>query len=221
MRRRGTVSPARPLSIWGAALCGVVAYALLGLGTAAADSCPNAAIRDDQGTTDLPECRAFEQVTPVEKNEANVSLGKPAQSAEQPGAVAFTTSTGLPGGQTNLSIGYYRAKRGIEGWTTSFYDLPQQNQGTSIVQATRFISSDLTKSVSASQSPLLGITPGGAAVFVHDLESGGATPIAEEPSDVRLEPNWLYTDFLDVSFGPVFGATPDLSQLVFQGRSAF
>ena len=42
-----------------------------------ADSCPNAAIRAAQGSSFLPECRAYEQVSPVEKNGNDIWAGRP------------------------------------------------------------------------------------------------------------------------------------------------
>jgi hypothetical protein len=60
-------------------LCVIGLAAFLGSGVpsagAAAETCPNAAIRIEQGATSLPDCRAYEQVSPVDKSGNSVLNG--------------------------------------------------------------------------------------------------------------------------------------------------
>jgi hypothetical protein len=181
-------------------------------------SCPNAAIRAQQEAQMLPECRAFEQVSPVDKNGANVSIAKAGQSADVAGRVAYSSSTAFPGGDTALAIGFYRSVRGPGGWTTRSVDLPQKNSGVSIVQTTRLISADLDKSVSASNLALTpDADPEGANVYVNDLNGGPPALMAME----GLPGGRLYNEFMDVFKGPVFGATHDFDRLVFDSAVDF
>lgn len=186
---------------------------------APAGACPNAGIRALQGTENLPECRAFEQVTPVEKNGGNVSFSRPAQSALAPGAIAYSLSSGLPGQETNQAIGWYRAKRAATGWSSRSFDLPQTNPGSSIIETTKWISPDLSKSVSASNLALApGATEGGTGVYVHKVDTGELDLVAEE-SDPPVTDGVLYSAFMSVGPGPVWGATDDLSHVVFETRA--
>src|SRR5208282_2650166 len=84
---------------------------------AQAEACPNAAIRAEEGVADgaahsLPECRAYELASPVEKNEQEVNAPDrfvrevSFQAAEQGGGVAYTLTGAIPG---SASGGLYGA----------------------------------------------------------------------------------------------------------------
>jgi len=197
-----------------ASLAGLAATSAVGV--AAADAaCPNDAIRAIQLSETLPDCRAFERVTPETKNGANLSLSKTTQSAPAAGAIAYTTSTGIPGSPSNTASGYYRAKREGGEWRVGYFDLPQRNPGLQLPQTTRWIGADLSKSVSASTLPLTPETiPGGTAVYSHDVDSGTLTLLAQNPTD-PLTISTLYNEFTDVLRGPVFGATTRLEHVMF------
>jgi hypothetical protein len=53
-----------------------------------ADVCPNEAIRQTQHSNFLPECRAYEQVTPIDKNGANVTQAENESKSNFPRAFA-------------------------------------------------------------------------------------------------------------------------------------
>ncbi len=114
------------------ALCALVtACALLTTlavvpGTAAAEECPNAAFRTGPATH-LPDCRAYELVSPANKNE-----GAPFLDAYSPdGLSAMLTITagtagleGFPSGGLRGPEAYYATKRTASGWTTVGADPP-------------------------------------------------------------------------------------------------
>ena len=98
-------SHAKAPSTFGAlCLCVLGLVALLGSGTpsAGAVSCPNEAIRAQQGSTYLPDCRAYEQVTPVDKEAGNDMFGN--------GTPSHRVGPGFAGGerailQTSAGLG--------------------------------------------------------------------------------------------------------------------
>jgi hypothetical protein len=86
-------------------------------------NCPNGARRQEQNATFLPDCRAYEMVSPPDKNlggakgglggtRANISLDGNAAS------FCLSTSFGEPVGQQGLFCVPYLSRRGVDGWTT-------------------------------------------------------------------------------------------------------
>lgn len=103
----------------------VVTVLLLGLAavpgpsvSAATDPCPNAAVRAQQGSQYLPDCRAFEQVSPVDKSgynahasSAQVCAGGDGFGFESGPSEAFANSQGN-------RVNVYRALRAGPSWET-------------------------------------------------------------------------------------------------------
>jgi Tol biopolymer transport system component len=89
-------------------------------GAAAPDSCPNAAIRAEQGAKalHLPDCMALEMVSPAVKNQQYAR--EPSVSADGD-RVLFTSSATLGGTPLRISAGgdLYVASRGPSGWQTA------------------------------------------------------------------------------------------------------
>ena len=91
---------------------------------ALAGNCANEAIRQAQGTAHLPACRAYEMVSPPDKNQGELKMGGwengIAFSGDGQGA-AFCTSAlfGEPPAQQDFICGAYISKRGAAGWTTT------------------------------------------------------------------------------------------------------
>jgi hypothetical protein len=91
---------------------------LCGAAPAAAE-CPNEALRYGYGAY-LPDCRAYEQASPVDKGGSDVRGGqKIVQTAPDGSAVTFYDPLGLPGipGSTAQQP-IYVASRGSTGWST-------------------------------------------------------------------------------------------------------
>src|SRR5665811_449611 len=114
--------PVRAVPLTLAALCAVLALVLAAVAparSAAAEPCPNEARRAEQGSTFLPNCRAFELVTPPETEPYNVGNGhvtRGAQASDEGGKMAWFSwypATGSLGGEfRNIST------RGKTGWET-------------------------------------------------------------------------------------------------------
>lgn len=81
--------------------------------------CPNDAFRAGHPSAALPDCRAYEQVTPVDKNGADAGgeIFK-VQAALEGDAVTSQTQAGLPGGVGLESFPIYLSRRDASGWST-------------------------------------------------------------------------------------------------------
>ena len=208
----------------------VVAVFLTGLGvcagSAAADGCPNAPIRAEQNSEYLPDCRAYEQVSPVDKNGTNVfQVGKGAgtgnfvalpvqMQSSGDGAVfgaigSFAGSPGLP------TSAYYAAFR-TSNWATRSLTPPQAPWFDTIVRATYAVSPDLSKSLVFSKMALTGdAVPDQGNLYLLDNRTGSYALIASS-SDEEFE-RWLQnnsyvsgtSDFSHILFTNIAALTPD------------
>jgi hypothetical protein len=101
------------------ALLVALVTALLMLGSAssawAADGCANAVLRTQNNSTRLPDCRAYEMVSPPYKNGFTI---RP-QNFSDEGAVSFTSLGGVfAGNGLGVVFNEYVAKRSGAGWAT-------------------------------------------------------------------------------------------------------
>jgi hypothetical protein len=119
---RGTPTPSRAhsLRVGFINLVVLASIALIASGSAAAeDVCPNAAVRAQQGSAYLPDCRAYEQVSPPYKAGYDVGLQfDPAMEfgvAAIGNVVTYTGDYPLPGARAG-SFAAFRADRSPVGW---------------------------------------------------------------------------------------------------------
>lgn len=92
----------------------------------AEETCPNAASRQGPSLA-LPDCRAYEQVTPVDKGDSGDLFGNQSQEvntsvvpAEDGNSLLFFTEAALPGGAGgDAFFTGYVFSRGADGWTTT------------------------------------------------------------------------------------------------------
>jgi hypothetical protein len=140
------------------------------------DTCPNAAIRGIQGSAELPECRAFEMVSPVDKNGNDVTTFFPVQAAPHDERVAYASTGAFPGSQSSLSQSTYLSIRGANGWTTRPQSPPQTNTGDGgliIGGVARAFSVDLSRGVSFSRLALApGAAEGASNMYMQDTLTG-------------------------------------------------
>jgi hypothetical protein len=90
-------------------------------GPAPQPSCPNASLRAENNSTGLSECRAYEQVSPVDKNgfDAGMNFGQQNYVASTDGsAVFFQSFGGFGDAKTSAVLNQYLSRRGSDGWET-------------------------------------------------------------------------------------------------------
>ncbi|MGA7815106.1 hypothetical protein, partial [Caballeronia sp.] len=178
----------------------------------AAGGCPNEAIRKEQGSTRLPDCRAYELVSPVYK----AGFGALTIEAVNPDgeSVAFYSPgafAGAPSGVTNLD---YLAHRTASSWTT-------KSEMTPSVLEPEFEDRDISSTLESVVN--LG-KPGSndEAAFQQGLETEFLLHQTELPD---LSENWEIagSPLKTLSGTPIVlayeGASPDLCRLLFSSSS--
>ena len=149
---------------------------------AAVGSCPNEQVRvAEPYAPALPDCRAYEQVSPVEKNYADalgaVTSVRAAPSGE---AVTFDSLGSFPLGGGSSGEGSsqlfspYLSARGAEGWPAQDLE-PAVNPGGSASPLA--VTEDLayTFELSSDEPPLVseaGVVEGRQAIYMRDNQTG-------------------------------------------------
>ena len=116
---KGAVAPKTSPGIYAGLVLIAVAALLSVPVTAQAEACPNEQLRGETHSTNLPDCRAYELVTPPSK------LGGPPQPekalAANGEALSFTDlgAFGEPGGAHGTNGPTYVARRSNTGWTST------------------------------------------------------------------------------------------------------
>ena len=151
------------------ALALVCAMALAGSAPALAAEClnekeeSNEALRSEENSALLPQCRVYEQVSPVYTADRGVAWWEGA--APNGEAAEFLSKAGFAGARSNYGFEWYIARRVKEvGWQTSWVGLPAtliqgEAQGTDV-------SFDLTKALVREQS--LSVPRPPDSLFVSD-----------------------------------------------------
>ncbi|HEY2768412.1 MAG TPA: hypothetical protein VGI76_09145 [Solirubrobacteraceae bacterium] len=124
-----------------------------------ADSCPNARIRGVQFSSYLPDCRAYEMVSPPDKSGGNIATDPTyTQSAAGGNAIKYDSLTAFGDSQGITGRGAeYIAQRGTDGWSSHSIDPPQTSPGFGIFTSSAYValSEDLSKGVFYARSPVL------------------------------------------------------------------
>ncbi len=191
-----------------------------------APACPNEQVRHESSinpatgqpySTELPECRAYELVTPGSHNAQGNTLGLTGQAVAPDGSVAVIQSmTELPGSPVG-GEGWDIATRGPDGWEMTPLEPPTDDpdnvrtQATGAVGegfATVFLGDDndlLAGDADANIDDVFAVSTGGLQAWISQGPSGGVG-VAPAPNVGNNE------ELVDI----VGGATPGLSRVVFQ-----
>src|ERR1700722_10491923 len=131
--------------------------ALLGTpGIATADPCANEQLRSDDNSLKLPDCRAYEQVSPAEKNSADASF-YPVQASTNGEKLAWLSTGAFAGVQGTSNTAQYMSAREAEGWVTRGISPPEEPTGFQSFFPSLYpaFSSDLSQGVLRAYEPAL------------------------------------------------------------------
>jgi hypothetical protein len=200
--------------------------------------CPNAALRAGEQASFLPDCRAFEMVSPTEKNGGDVSgVSSRTRAAVSGDAVQFVSMAGFGDVHGTDTIGTeYLSERGAAGWATHGI-APAQEPPAFTLWWSRYqgeFSDDLSTGVFFALSPLTDADPNVAQLRnlylrrdlltpgVGDFQlltgcTGCTSPLPPTPIQQFLtDPAFAgaSTDFRHVIFESPVALTPDVTDAV-------
>jgi len=116
IHRLAGIRPGRFLRLVGMLASLSVAGLGLSAAPALAEDCPNAALRAENNSTRLPECRAYEMVTPLYKEGFPVN---PQTYTADGDAVAYESTGNFAGNEYGTVANQYVAARSASGWSTT------------------------------------------------------------------------------------------------------
>jgi hypothetical protein len=218
------------------ALCCAIALAGLGcFARPAVAACPNDAIRDAQRATYLADCRAYEMVSPPDKNgsEPTVDVGR-IHVASAGDALSFASLAGFGDVRgTSISTEYMSLRDGVadtQGWSTHAITPPQApftvNAAFRLIEPRYFgdFSSDLSRGVFQAWSEIPGTTFAPNVSLVENLYSrtdlrtpgAGSYQLRTDASSPVGDPSSHPLVNLSQGSPLLDGASADFSHVVFE-----
>jgi hypothetical protein len=194
------------------------------------EACPNALLRGVQSSSFLPDCRAYEMVSPASKNGGNIAAdGTFTQSSLSGDAIKYYSTAAFGDAQGIEQRGAeYVSQRGEDGWTTHGINPVQSSTSlgsTDNGSQYQYVSPDLSKGVYFALTP---VTPGHPDVervanlyLRNDILSGppgNYELISDCPvcSSTPLPARALSAQGDEIAFA---GASADLGHIFFESTS--
>lgn len=190
------------------------------VGSASA-TCPNEKVREEQGSTRLPECRAYEMVSPLKKggqDVSGISVHPYTTSASNGDSVIFDSIASFGDSVSNAFPNFYKATRGPTGWLTRSVSPPSESTlhggFAGHTSYTAGFTSDLSKAVVRTNSRLASeATPAEDSLYIRDLSTGAyqlLTPnLPADPFEGGLSFRDATPDYSAVAFDATGALTPD------------
>jgi hypothetical protein len=189
-------------------------------------ACPNEERRQEQQTTFLPDCRAYEQVSPTDKNGGDVTAGGDPSSHDQltvaaadGNAVAYASRAGFAGSRGSGKVGLtqYLARRSTAGWTSGAITptpAPESLQIFAGSTEVSWFSKDLTNALvwaydlpAASDDVINGMN-----YYREELGTGALQTITQSQADPISPVAFL-------AMGPIWGASADDKHVALVSRT--
>ncbi len=185
--------------------------------------CPNEGLRTGLSAS-LPDCRAYEMVSPPDKNGHSVQGGSSflqfGQAAAGGGAVSYEANGAFPGAATG-ALGTYISSRGPGGWST-YSPLPPQTYSYSFGALEVYMalySSDLSKGILEDPADSPPLVEG-------EQETGGSAKVSnlflrDNATDSYSLINFSAAGLTPAPYDPTLdGASADLGTVIFNAPAA-
>lgn len=199
---------------------GVLCAGMFGASAQAKATCPNEGLRTEQPYGQgLSDCRAYELVSPLNKNSNNVSYGQSRASvSESSPALTYVSPGSFSEPKSALLDGRYVSRRTLAGWVTQNVSPPFTAVESELAPpfSQLLFTPDLEKGVLTSEfTPLVENEPEGFVnLYVADTASGTYQTVTTihppelQPYKFNASRPQLYSD----------GTSVDLSHIVFQEK---
>ncbi len=192
------------------------------------EPCPNEQLQVENSSTELPDCRAYEQVSPVAKGgfAAYPQGGTPVQTSPSGGAISYLGFNAFPGALGNSALhAAHLSTRTPSGWETTDRTPPvPKAEGLRIYRVDYAFSEDLTQGV--IRVPFVPLAPGSTPyaynLFLQRSNSqyslvNSALPAL--PIEAFCGPEELASCFEFIDISAFAGASGDFSHVVFESTS--
>jgi hypothetical protein len=162
----------------------------------------------DAAPPDFPD-RAYEQVSPIDKNGADIRDRNLLHSATPAGDKVVFGAAILPGSPGGAVADHHLASRDAGGWTSKSLQVPESIPGPVTYNAVAAVSEDLTKSIVLTDSAL---TPEGSAgspqLYLRDAD-GSLQLLTPEPGGRANDNVGASGDFSHVAYSDTVAQTDD------------
>lgn len=195
---------------------------------AGAAGCPNESVRLAQHATDLPDCRAYEKVSPADKNNGDIIAdGLNVIAAADGNAVAFNAHTGFAGAVSSGVSGNfnYLARRSASGWTTRGItpaSQPEANQTINAATKVQQFSTDLRTAVVFGYDlpTATGDVPSLNNIYAEDTETGSLSTVTAYQT-ASPPPTPTPAHLLSFSTETIWGISDDARHIAFVSNLQF
>lgn len=191
------------------------------------NTCPNALYRKGPGAH-LPDCRAYEMVTPIDKNDSDIAVQcnslcqvtRLDQAATSGGAFTYSSYRAFGDQPGAPYSSQYIARRGSNGWTSQGINPPREGASSAptLDVQYRYFAPDLSEGLLIQATdPLL--APGAVSrypnLYRRNLLKGGyealttTQPIDQEPKDFEIQVQGVSEDQRHIVFRAAGKLTPN------------
>jgi len=193
-------------------------------GPAIQQDCPNAQLREENRSSELPDCRAYEMVSPPEKNGNDVGIGPDVPSATYAtfvaaadgDALAYETLGALPGAEVATLINQNLSKRTADGWLSKPIGVPQPPEAQAAASIYQYFNPNLDQAVVQTPKKIVlaaGAAPGSPNLYLRDNDTGTyRTVTVGQPTlgnGTGYTFGWASSDMSHIVFDSNDSLTPD------------
>jgi hypothetical protein len=192
------------------------AFTTSALPSSAPEACPNAQLRSEQPYGPrLPDCRAYELVSPLEKGDDGVLFSNSRASVSDAApAISYVSRSAFAEPQSKILEDRYISRREPDGWSTTNISPPYKSFGndTNPPFIERFFTPELSKGVLYSaNAPLVAGQPEGYQnLYLANLETRAYEAVTVTPPFPEVEPFRGSEGHAETA-----GVSTDLSHIVF------